>query len=195
MEDVTKWKCFEEVASVLGEDQAEHELKRVLMQINNGEIIYGSDGKYAPLNLAEDYLIDAFKWRETVRGHKFWKSIERGAKPDNYDTTPDVPPTPKVDKYNMAISDSVLGDGLSEIPKDENLSIGSLVEDLYNNLPDSGVQIVISGAGIYLTGLNMPTVNISKMQSEVIDKAFEMFVECEGLWVLPEEGFEESEEN
>lgn len=200
LQDPKTWQCFKEVADVLGEDQAEYELKKVLL-VDLDTL------------LTEGCLSVAFEWSEAPQGYMFWKNVNNGTKPENYDTTPDVPPTPEADKPKLVIPDSVLEDikvtfedGLSETPEDEHLTvaypsesneqtIGSLIEDLYNKLPDSGVQIVMSGAGIYLTGLNMPTVDISKMETEVIDKTFEMFVECEGLWVLPEEGFEESEEN
>lgn len=191
LQDVKSWKCFEEVAEVLGVEDAEWELSKVLRQINDGKLEYND--AYECLSCSD--LCGSFDWGETVQGWQFWNSIVMGEKPEDYDITPDTPSakkaTPALKELMSLTKDSDLEGMLNNVSEDnkhEDLTesketIGSLIEKLYMNLPPSGVQIVISEAGIYLTGAEMPTINISKMDPKVIDKTFETFVECEGLWV------------
>lgn len=110
LQDPATWHCFKEVAEVLGEVDAEYELGKVLRQINEGEITTNAWGYPDELDLENDDLDSSFNWEETVQGHDFWEFISEGTKPEGYDSTPDTPPTPEVDKKSLS--------GLSEVPED-----------------------------------------------------------------------------
>ena len=189
--DVTKWGCFQQVAEVLGEDDAQYELGKVAMQA-----IAGDD--WIDLEEDKELLTTAFIWESTNQGNKFWSDICEGIKPEGYDTTPDVPPTPEVDKKKTSLEISTesfaqaLGVTEDELMEEFNKhkeehskpTLGELIEDLAYAMPASGVQVLITGDGkAFLTGEKIPTVDVTKLEAEEVDKVIEALVMCEGLFV------------
>lgn len=154
---VIEWKCFKEVASVLGEEDAEYALDRVRLKALD-------DGAESISLNTNRWLRKAFVWYHTQQGYAFWDNIA----------------TKLMSVDDCELSSYVFTEG---VPSSSTETIGTLIEKLYTQLPPSGVQIVISESGIYLSGERTPTLNISKLEPEDIDKAYEVLVECEGLWM------------
>ncbi len=72
---VTEWKCFEQVAKVLGEESAEYELNL----IRSNEL----DGNKTQL-LVDQNLMNAFAWGNAPKGFDFWYEIDEGRLPNSY---------------------------------------------------------------------------------------------------------------
>lgn len=184
LDDVTTWKCFKQVADVLGGEHAEYELKKVLQGYREGTL--GTWGN----NLYSKDLISAFSWYGTNRSDDFWSDIYEGVLPENYNITPDVP------SYNpkKIVPDNDLGECLDNVTEDNknpaiplelpSQSVGELVEELYSKLLPSDVTISINGNGqILLHSNTTPVVDVSKLSAEDIDKAYEVLVMLEGCFV------------
>lgn len=76
LEDPTTWECFKEVAAVLGEEDAEYELKKVLYKHLDG---------CEELELEIDKgVTGTFYWRDAPQGDDFWRKIEKGDTPEEY---------------------------------------------------------------------------------------------------------------
>ncbi len=187
---VTEWKCFREVADVLGEDNAEYELGKVRLNI-------AETGGH--LKTDED-IAGSFDWGHSPQGLSFWSSINLGELPENYHRNPDVLPTPEHDKptNSSQLATEVLAESLGVSEKEvvstfknsPNKSIGELIERVYVNMIPTGVCITLQGDGtILLHGENVPTVDVSKLEAEGVDKAYEAMVMLEGCFV----GYGESE--
>ena len=196
---VTEWKCFQRVADVLGEENAEYELGKVQKRHLECDMV---------LDIKKP-LSSSFSWWNTPQEHDFWEGIHYNKLPENYHVTPDVLPTPACDKFKvkLAVPDEVMGsiketfiddhkNSLDDLLNDvnetnkhplyevSNKSIGELIEDIYFKMNPTGVCITLSGDGtILLHGDNVPTVDVSKLEAEDIDKAYEALVMLEGLFV------------
>lgn len=185
LEDVTTWKCFKQVASVLGEEHAEYELKKVLQGYREGDVKITGEG-----DLDKTPLVGAFSWFTTSRGWNFWDDIDEGILPEGYHTTADVPSyTPKGN-----VTENKLEECLDDVTEDNkhptmslelrSQSVGELVEELYFKLLPSDVTISINGNGqILLHSNTTPVVDVSKLSAEDIDKAYEAMVMLEGCFV------------
>lgn len=167
LEDVTTWKCFKEVADVLGEEDAEYELKRVLYKHLDGCEVLDLD--------TSEGLLDAFWWKHSPQGEDYWNTIEWGNAPKD-----PVKPSP-----TLKIPDSVVSDIKETFEEDvKELSVGSLTEKLHQKLPPSTLQITVSGDGsVLLHGEGLPVVDVSKLEAEDIDKAVEALVMLQGCFV------------
>lgn len=203
---VTEWKCFQQVAEVLGEENAEYELGKVLQQYLEGglelDTAFWEDGL---IDTTCEYVGDAFDYYEAPQGGDFWDNIDNGNLPENYHTTPDVLPSPACDNHtsssqlatevlaeSLGVSEEELTnkfkDKLLEGENSHTKSIGQLIEEVYLRMIPSGVCITLSGDGtILLHGEDIPTVDVSKLEAEDIDKAYEALVMLEGLFVEGEE--------
>jgi hypothetical protein len=196
---VTEWKCFNQVAEVLGEDNAEYELNKVRLSLS------GLEGDF---NSEED-LLHAIQWDASPQGYSFWYLVQIGCLPENYHTTPDVLATPEQDKpktssevatealaESLGVSEDKLMDTFKdklEIPDDvmgrikdtfEDMTIGELVESVYLKIAPSDVCITIKGDGtILLHGETVPAVDVSKLEADDIDKAYEALVMLDGLFI------------
>lgn len=91
---VRGYKCFQQVADVIGEDRAVYELGRV-------KVIHYDTG-----------LGSAFVWSKSPQGHAFWRCIAKGVSPyaDDTESTVDTP-------VNLEDSHEALTFGPIEEPK------------------------------------------------------------------------------
>lgn len=167
LQDPKTWHCFKEVAATLGKEDAEYELGKVLLQINDGEITSNDLG--ADLNLLEDSLLYAFPWNETNQGRSFWNNIDDGKKPEGYDSTPDTPPTPEVDKKATPALKELNVEGTMEV---RSQTLGELVEAIQANIPPH-LGIHFQPDGEVLLECDNAYVAVSELDSEGVDKAIE----------------------
>lgn len=179
LQEVRTWRCFQQVAEVIGDEDAEWELGKVLMQINE----QGFGEWDSEEDLEVNFLGEAFEWEWAVQGFNFWSTIHQGIKPEGYDTTPDTPPTPEVDKKpELIIPDDAKGS--SEEPPKQSKTVGELIEDIAYKLPQSSLEITIKANGsAYLHGEGLPVVDITKLEVETVDKLLDVLVECAGCFV------------
>lgn len=182
LEDVTTWKCFKQVADVLGEEHAEYELKKVLQGYREGDVKIIGEG-----DLVKNLLVGAFDWWTTSRGYDFWDEIDEGVLPKGYHTAPDVKsykPTLKIPDDTLENIKETFTNEVEESSKPRSQSVGELVEELSTKLLPSDVTISINGNGqILLHSNTTPVVDVSKLSAEDVDKAYEVMVMLEGCFV------------
>ena len=175
--DVTQWACFQEVADVIGEEAAVFELEKIrLLHLE------GCNELDLDLDVGKS-LLRAFFWRETLQGDTFWKSINKGIVPDEYEQKPFKP--------TLDINEAVVNRIKETFNDSDNQDfIGNLVEKLYTSLSPSNVTISVNGNGhIIISGDKIPTVDVTKLEASEITKAYEAMVMLEGLFV----GYNEKE--
>lgn len=171
LQDVTSWRCFKEVADVLGEDNAEYELGKVLRQINdNGFSEFDNE-----IDLKRCHLISAFDFDHTPQGDGFWESIYKGIKPEGYDSTPDIPPTPEVDKKATPALKELMKlnkDNVEGTMEVRSQTLGELVEAIQINIPPH-IGIHFQPDGEVLLEADNAYVVVSELTAKEIDSAIE----------------------
>lgn len=188
---VIQWACFKEVAKVLGDEDAQWELDKIRNMDDKSGLCLGTHRD----------LPSVFYWSKTPQGKPFWEAICVGKKPEGYDSKPDVPPTPEVDKTTTALEKAteslatelgVSSDDLTETLQDKlnepKLSIGELLEQLYYQTPSANISFTVQSGNdgelkVIIHGDGYPVIDVTKLTPPEIDKVVESLLILDGCFV------------
>lgn len=188
---VIQWECFKEVAKTLGDEDAQWELDKIRNMDDKSEL---------GLDTSED-LTSAFNWNKTPQGDDFWSSISIGIKPEGYDSEPDVPPKPVINKPTTSLEKAtealatelrVSSDELTETFQaklnEPKLSIGELLEQLYYQTPPVNISFTVQAGNVgepkvLIHGDGYPVMDATKLTPPEIDKVVESLVILDGCFV------------
>lgn len=168
---ISEWRCFKEVAKVLGEEEAHKELDKIRNMDDKSCLDLDTDKN----------LFIAFCWRVTPQGGDFWCDICNGDKPEVDKPATSSEKATEALATSLGVSPDTLTETFQAKLNEPKLSIGELLKQLYYQAPSTNISFMVQSGNegepkVSITVNDYPTLDVTKLTSHEIDKVVESLV-------------------